>query len=835
MRHAGLLLLVVATSCVESRAPVVGPVPVAGGRPLAIEVVDEAVSFPTTTEEGASFVVEPDGTIVVAASPPAGTPADGARIIALDARLARRWELPVPNKVSGMLPVGDATLVATRLESNAETQLQLVDHAGAVRTTATFQQLVGVQCSAGNRYWLAPERGGFIALVGCGSPRQLWWVHVAADLRSATHEGANGWNPIDARDWMSTPVLKDLTFVHLGQRYTLTQDIDYVARHTAHATTVGLDADLLVGATTVALREDTGVFSTRAFVTRLGARPWTTDLAPARDTSDPQHVASVAVAAEGSVLAAVHYGAEGRLLGARLPAPLRGDGTAMPRGVAVTELGAERGDVRAIVVPRPHAPWSFRFFVQVGASPQHLVIADEKQVTVFPRRGRPIPAVADGPVRGAPAVVAVAAVQAQTPLPEVWSELCGPHVLHKRNAPCRLEHVALGADGTVAAGGGYYESNQIGKRMLPKQAYETGLLVVHGPDGALRWQKVFGVSWHNDVSDVAVRDDGRVVVTGFHGQHFAIDGVRLPDRLVRKVEGQDMDFEAVSGFVAVFAPDGKLELLEDIDALAYGDRSTSTQRSCRGTLATQAADTTWLLASCPGAMFRIPLRGAVAGTPIAVGDLGGLSDSNWLLEPSGRVIGAHVGFDLSELVTGEGGRVTSVPVLADRAIGSLLAAGTSGAWTADSLNGGGLDAPVRLVATHTTPGLERTTALLLASAPRSRIDAVTVDDQGRPIFSIKAEGQPITIGGQVIAPVTLDPPSPVQARAFVRLTADGSRIDRVFVPALAPTECTRPSHGLMMSMVAKGDKLAVVFGFGVTPACGIKDEASTVMVFRTAP
>ncbi|CAN5490443.1 hypothetical protein BH11MYX1_BH11MYX1_24840 [soil metagenome] len=830
MPRANLLLFILATACAESRAPAVGP---AHPTTMPIEIVDEVASFETAAVEGNSFVVAPDGTIVIAESAATDRPTPGARVVALDDRLSPRWEIRATTEVMGMVPVGDATVIATQLEGNNETQLQLVDRTGTVHATTTFERLVGAKCAYGGRRWLAAEQGGFVAAVACGSPRQNWWVHVAADLGSATHEGANGASPFDAPAWMSTPVVHDLRYVHLGQGYTLARGLDDVARHTAAGTIVGIGGgDLLVGGTTVSRRAGSGMFATRAFVTRLGSRPWSTDVAPERETGDPQHVASVAVVGDGSVLAAVQYGHEVRLLGVRLPSPSRGDGAAMPRGVAITELDADRGDVRAIVVPRPRTPWAFLFFVHVGASPRHLVIADDHRVVVFPRRGKAIAPVPDLPVAAAPGIVEVRPAQELTPLPEMWSELCGPHVTRARNAPCRLEHVALGRDGTVAAGGSYYEANQVGKRSLPKQAYETGVLVVHGPDGALRWQKVFGVSWNNDVREVLIRDDGRVVITGIHGQHFSIDGVHLPERVVRKLDGQDMDFDAVIGYVAVFAPDGTLELLEDIDVLALGDRSTSSVRSCSGALARQAGapEAAWLVAGCSHAMFRIPLRGATAGPPVAIGDLGGLSDTGWLVEPSGRVVGTRVGVDLSEVLVSDGARFAAVPVLADRSLGPMVATGDSGVWTGATLTD--MDVPSRLVATRTAPGLERSTATLLASAPRSRIDGLTVDDAGRPIFAIQVIGQAITIGGQTIKPLTLDPQSPVQGRAFVRLTSDGSKIDRVFVPALLPNECTRPSHGLITSMAARGEALAVSFTFGVTPACGVKDEPSVVMVFH---
>lgn len=832
------LVLLLLAGCGEVPRGVVGP----GSRPLAstpppeVAIVDEAFHVATPRDGLSPFVIGADDSIVVVASDDPSPDATASRVIALDEHLATRWELRQDAAVRGLLALGDQTLIATALASSNDTTLQLVDRAGKVTARATFQQLVGVPCAAGNRYWLAPEPGGFVALGGCGSPGQLQWVHVTDDLRSATLEPGTGWNPVYARAWMGSPMVSELSYSHLGEPHVLVSGLGRPGHHGAGAVTAAIgEGDLLVGAWTSNRQAGSGMFSNHLFVTRLGEHPWSIDLVPERSTGDPQHLAAVATAGDGTVLAAIDYGEEGRVTGARLPAPGLGApalDAPLARALAIAELDGDRGGLRGVVVTRPLRPWHFSFVAQVGATARHLVVFDGQQIVVFPRHGRPTAPGADAPVIAAPTPQAVPAVAALSPLRERWAELCGPRSRSTKNQPCRLEHVAVGPDGSVAAAGSYYGTNQLASRPLRKQAFETGVLAVYAPGGALRWQKIFGASWHNDVKDVVIRDDGRVVITGIHGQHFALDGLRLPDRIVRKVSGQDMDFEAVSGFVAVFDATGKLELLEDLDVLASGVRSTATDASCGATLAASAsADVTWVLARCASRLVRIPLRGATPERPVAL-ELGGVDISSpWVVGPTGALFATYADLEVTRLVSSDGHELVKVPLLASRRFGSTVIPARGGSvWTATTGVTMAADDPDELVVGHVDPTLAHARTWRLESAPGAKLDGFTLDDQGRAIVAVQTTGD-VTIGGQVIAPLVLDATSPRQGRVFVRLTADGSQIDRVFVPALAPTECTRPSHGQITSMAAHGSTLAVTFSFGVDAHCGVHDEPSTLMVF----
>jgi hypothetical protein len=588
-------------------------------------------------------------------------------------------------------------------------------------------------------------------------------------------------------------------------------------------------AGLIAAASGHELGSDPAIYTSRGSVVLAGV--WQHDLGLATPTIDPIHVD--AVASGDAVFVALDFGRDGRMLATNVPAvralePAHPAFADLGRTIAVAELDPTSGEPRAIQVLRPRTWWwttlPWQGVPHALAVTHDLVItASDELIRIFPRRGRRVAQATPSelptlpPIEREPPIDAAAVTEA-TPM---WSELCAARKPHAKNAPCNLASVSLGRDGTVAIGGGYYDINQLGTHVLPKAAFETALFAAYDPRGHARWVKTAGSSWHNAILHVLARDDGRVVVLGYHGQGFAIDGTRVPDRALAS---NDNAFEVVIGFVAIFDPAGRLELVEDLDTVAYGDRSEDLHRSCMGTLAQgAAADEAWIVALCPHDSFRIHVHGASVSPAQSLGALGALG--LFFADAAGRAVVSYP-TETRDLLTFDGTRATRTPLIAGSDWNpSPIATSPSATWFATTTGRGETE---RIVMTSVAANLHET-AFELAVGSGFTLSGLSVDEDGRPILAIRYTTE-LVIGGVRLAGTAWD--TRTQGFAFVRLSADGRKIDHVFVAPLDPSGCSHASHGTLTSFVARAQRIVLVFAFGVENRCAT-DEPSTVMVLAT--
>ncbi|HEX7602505.1 MAG TPA: hypothetical protein VF316_12905, partial [Polyangiaceae bacterium] len=394
-------------------------------------------------------------------------------------------------------------------------------------------------------------------------------------------------------------------------------------------------------------------------------------------------------------------------------------------------------------------------------------------------------------------------------------------------------------------------------RRLPRGGMGTGILAVYEHDGRPRFQKLFSGAWNNAVEQVLVRDDGRIVVVGSHGQGFSLDGKALPHRDVPKAGSDDADFHAQTPFLAVFDAKGKLELLDDLDALVHHSPSTSYRRTCSGTLAQGAqANEAWVLAQCgmseatlpegdpERGSFRFLVRGTDVGPATRVGPIEHATNADaWKVAPNGSLFAVWADRDRAYLAGVADGHALVGPLVEAQASAHGITSARqlvptkSGVWAAVMLEEGVIakDAVDRIVVASAGSDLATPVARVLATMSRGgSLDALAVDDEGRPIVSL-GYGTPMVLAGQSFVPSVLAPETEPSGRVFVRLTKDGARIDRVFVPQPKPGGCSLVGLGSVTSMAVRANVLALTYRFGVKDNCGIHDEPSTVMAFTLPP
>jgi hypothetical protein len=726
------------------------------------------------------------------------------RLITVDADLRVAYRSVLPGTVRGLVPLGDGRVLVGHV-AGRDTAFGIIERDGRLGATRTFQQLIARSCGPWNTDWLATSGAGFAAIVSCD--RQLYRVQIAADLgRAEVHP----WSPglAAAPKWSLDAVSGDTIAVRRDRETTVLAGApSKLVTRFGFPRIAALDEDDVVVASTVAYRASEH-YATSGFVARVGH--WRTDLILPHESRYPARIVDVAAAER--IVVAIDYRADARVLGVSLPILATSPFPELATRVAVVELERDTGALARVTVLRMPGPIARYEQPRVRATGRHIFVNVEGTVRAFARDGV---AVAPGAVPDEPRVHEereLPTIATVAPLAEQWSETCGTHVESRaKDAPCRIAVAAIGKSGVIVAAGGYYQANQLGRRKLPRRAYEAGLLAVYEPDGRLRWHKTLGASWHNDLGDVIVRDDDHIVVLGLHGNHFSIDGKHLPDRELRVVPGQDMGWEANTPYVAIFDPAGKLELLEDLDVLTLGTRSSSRQRTCAGTLARGvAADETWILSTCELASYRLRIIGTSTEPATRIADTRLVADVfEWTLDERGRAFAGWNDITGVELLAVDGAATRRTPVLAAPHLASFsrIAVAPTRVWVGISIS----DQP-RIVLASTE--LART----IATGPAT-FEALAVDDHGRPILSIQHD-QPLVIAGQTLPP----------GRTLVRMSADGTRVDRLFVVTDKPGSCGHASAGQVISLAARGGRIAIIFKDGLDPSCGVRDEASTVMV-----
>jgi hypothetical protein len=732
-------------------------------------------------------------------------------------------------EIDGVLALsGGRALVAVASDSRKDDELRLLDSDGRIQQRATFSHLLGSPCRLDTAPGFVRDGGAILAGVSC---KDRITVRIAIDLSGATPVPLGG-APV-APGWIVQQSPTQLTVARGPVRVVLASDPSRSLHRLALAGYA--TGEIVAAASAQNESADRGLpYGNHGLVVRAGSRLlWQRDLRLQAST-DPIHVKAIAAGDTlDDVIVLVDYGRDGRILGTDIPLvpaaqpdhPAFADVT---HGLGLVELAANDGTPRRLVALRMRTPMLHAVPLgppALAASHDMIAVTGDQTIVLFRRAGHPIAPGTVPQMRAAPEPAPVPAVDASrvVALEERWSDVCGPRTQPSRDAPCEITRVALGRDGTVAVGGGYYGANQLGTHHLARAAYQTGLLAVYDPDGQLRWYKTFGVSWHQSIEGVLARDDGSVVVVGYHGQGFAIDGVRLPDRELPVVAGAKDGSSAVIGFVAVFDRGGKLELLEDIDALAYADHSSSVYRSCRGELAPgQASDETWLLAGCQDDAFRLHLRGTAVEPPRPLGTLGRMRVS-WRIDGAGQVFAAFPTEGIEALAY-DGNRAIRAPIVRGNSSAYVFhTTRASGAWFAAVLPSG-----QQLVAANVDANGEAQ-AHQLATALHAKIAAVAVDDEERLVIALSYE-HPITIAGQRLDPDTVSPST--HGFALVRLARDGSTIDRLLVPHRAPSSCSNAAQGSVTAIAARGERIALTFDGGVDPKCA-KGLPSTVMVLAT--
>lgn len=133
---------------------------------------------------------------------------------------------------------------------------------------------------------------------------------------------------------------------------------------------------------------------------------------------------------------------------------------------------------------------------------------------------------------------------------------------------CSLTTLDVARDGSVFVAGSSHRAFTLGGKRHPARAYEQAILArIDGMTGGLVWSRPLGVEWHNKIDSLLVDGDG-VTVSGIHGNGFDAGGTTLP-RLEpkRRLPGQDLGFEAETGFIAHYASTGELRWVENASKL----------------------------------------------------------------------------------------------------------------------------------------------------------------------------------------------------------------------------------------------------------------------------
>ncbi|CAN5201887.1 hypothetical protein BH09MYX1_BH09MYX1_33910 [soil metagenome] len=865
------LVALAALACGEATPSPASPSTIASNAAVAPQtplfVSDEIAEFGTPNAPVTTIAIDDAGNVYVASAKTSGYRAGALAMY--DAALAARWSVDLAFVPRGVLALGGNRVLA--YGSGAETKsgdvmLGVVD-SGVLKKEVLASTLLGVPCdpTSGDSSFVREASGAALTL-HCDKQPDAWRrIHLSADLAvvatdlwdSRAHFGPDGakWFPWNDERYLGVTRYPTTTGTD-AFRQPLGEIPKSEGSAIYRAFALAGNGDAIVSGTLVTASPDAPTwarrYATRTVVARISAgSAWTTELGTSAATADPMRLGSVMTPSDGAILVGFDHGEPAHVGNANLPL-LGSVASALPeaeRAYAIDELDGKSGAIRAVTSLRPkQAPSWMSYPRGMLATPAFVFVQRDKIVTVHPRKGQPIASVAEAVTPPIPALAPAVAADGATggPLEEAWSELCGPRWKTKGNGPCRLEHVAIGRDGTVAAAGGYYLDNQIGTRKLPRSAYETGLLVVYERDGKLRFQRTVGVSWHNQITQVIVTDDGKIVITGIHANGFSIEGKTLPPREVPVIKGQDMDFAAYTPYVAIFDAKGKLALLEDTDVLVQKTASKSHRRACWTQLARGSApDAIGVLASCgmgedPLAVddpergtFRFSIHGTTAGAAARVpiqGDAISLT-----LARDGTLFGATQGMQ-KRVVGFSGGKPRSVPFTFGFPLGVLPTDDTL--WAVGSIREGGSVAGVdALVVSKIARDLSQVEGHVLGSSNKARIDGFTVDEQGRPLVSVRYEAA-LTIAGRAIpAPPSSPYPDggPPMAHLLVRMAIDGAHVERVLVLQGKPNGCTLPGFSQLTNLKAQSGLIAMTYTFGVSPKCNIGDESSTVMAFVAPP
>lgn len=827
--------------------------------PAPLFVSDEVAHFGTSKDRVASLAVDDAGNVYLGSQ--TGSTSPLGTLASYDAALAKRWSVDLDFVPRGILALTDRRVLAygAGMATKADDMVLVVIDGGVLQKQALASTLLGVACNtnASESAFVREANGGASLTVHCDKQADAWRrVRFSADLAvvaSESWDGRRRFGP-DGAIWFPWPDERNLGVTRAPNATAndaFRQSLGEVPSsegsliHRAFAI-AGNGEGLVGGALVTALPAPAPWarrYATRSVVARVGAGTiWTTELGAIASTADPLRIGSIMAPPDGAVLVGFDHGEPAHVGNANLPV-LGSAGDAFPeatRAVAFAELDGKTGDIRSVTSLRTKETPSWMSFPRgMVATKAYVFVQRDRIVTVHPRMGRPIASVPDVIPAAPPVLVpAVASDDASGgTLQETWSELCGPRWATKGNGPCRLEHVAVGKDGTVAAAGGYYLDNQIGTRRLPRAAYETGLLEVYERDGKPRFQRTFGVSWHNGLTEVLVRDDGMVVVAGIHGNGFSIDGKAFPSRDVAIVAGQAMDHQAYTPYVAIFDAKGKLVMAEDSDVLVHKTPSKSHARICWTHLVQGgAADAVEALMQCgtgedplpqdspERGSFRVSIHGANVGDAVRV-PAGG--NATWSMAHDGTLFGATQG----RVLGFPGGTPRSAPFSFAQQ-GVLVDA--DAVWAVGEAREGTAKEPIdALVVSKIARDLSRVDSRVLASAKGVRIDGVTIDDAGRPLVSVRYEAAFTIAGKSIPAPPTVE--GVARGRLLVRMTKDGSKVERVLVVQGKPNGCAQPGFADLTDLQARSGLIAMTYRFGVSAKCKIGDESSTVMTFAAPP
>lgn len=855
---------------------------------LPVGVITETLelSAPGTPVDWAGgMALLADGALVVGGSVVEGQPWLDTRarppehagfVLGFDAQLSPRWVQFLRERVRAVVEVAGRLVVVSDAGLDDLT-LTTLSPRGERLGEVSLAALSGGRCRRTRADFVHPDQDGGLAIVaGCrfaGAPDAEHVLQLDPQLRVRSAARAVGVPAMDGAAWSIAHADSSLTAVRTAPQAPGWQAV--LAQSEAGGRLLrGWPAPVrspsggmvYAGTALETMREASG-----RELPRVRARSFVTSLAPSGRydrpifdpmiTDDPPAVLTAGLAAaDPTLLVALRYTHGTHIEGQPLPAWKAPNATpleeAIPR-LAVLELDLSTGGARAahVLVPSAEArslPGDSAVR-SVQASPTRLAIRTDRGVFVYPRAPSPPPL--PRPTAPPPRIVAPPPLPPPPPValdstsPAVlrasWEEVCGPRVLSSKNAPCRLESVAIGADGAVAVAGGYYGANQLGATRLARKAFQTGLLAVYEPTGRQRWHKTLGASWHNGLSDVRVLDDGRVLSQGVHGQGFDAGGKRLPDRALPRDSSSDVGFLARTPYLALYGRDGRLEASDDIDALVLGDRDPSYERACSATLAEPEGDRLLMLSACGGALHRISLRGLDVAARELVPKLS--SDApGWgplpALDARGRrwltfrnVFGSSLRV-VAE--TEQGGAASSAlfePAWAPsfwpepRVVplargGALVAVGAREVLLPPPGSSSGAEHTRVLLARVGRDAEPAWTRALVASTTNAEqaptLAALAVDEHERPVVIVH-----------------LSAPAEIAGRAFpaglvlVRLTPDGARADVAASLEGSASGCLGQLGGVVRGLAVRGGRAAVLLARWAPRTCNVKDEPAAVLSF----
>lgn len=823
-----LLLVAVVSACADGRARMgTSTLPGPGTAAVPVVVAEEIGRIGGPKGYVGAMALGPADTLLV------GT---GDVLRSVDMHLRERWQVRLPARIEEIVVLDDQRFAIAYGQDDA-LGLAVVERDGRIAAQAAFAELTGVACSRVAGSWLRAERALIVADVACRTSKpQSSTFHFDPALSRVVERAIT--NNSERPRVVVENAAGMITLLRGNSRTPLVAATPEKHQRSVAVQLPGSE-DAIAAALLLERRGETS--AQRLLLARAGATSWSRDLIEEQPTLDSVRFVGVHARAD-RIDVGVVYGHGTSSRGMRLPVlPAGARFPALLHRMSIIEVAAASGDVARITVLNTGADVEEARLDGLLTTDSHVFAIVDDVVVAFRRTPQQVSPeqVATIPAAAPRQDIEVAGAATST-ISERWSETCGPRWTTKGRSPCRLEHVALGKDGTVVATGSFYDKNQLGARKLKALAYETALLTVYDATGALRWHRTAGGTWNNSFERALVRDDGRIVVTGYHAQRFAIEGVRLPDRDVSVADGQTMDHEATVGFLAVFDRTGKLELLADLDTLLLGEPQRSVDRICAADLAQGAAeDEAIVVVSCtfardgikrstPRTVGRFTLRGAVAGKPeiIASGAGEALPSTP---DPRGRVFGVATAGELAAFVALGAGAPRLVPISTTAAEPSRLgyshvATTRSRVWLSTVLRDLSTRADQLAIASADLDLTRASLRVLARDVRDAHIDAMAFDEHGRPYLSISISA-PLTLAGQTFTP------SPTKFGVVVRLSSDGSKIEHVFRIARRAGACADAGAGARTSMAARGGVLAMTFRFGVEPRCGVHDEMSTVMTF----